>query len=175
MSNTEKHLHYEWLLANCGRVWTLGDECLIWPFGRDTKGYGQCWHDGKIRRAHRLMCQLVNGPPPTEKHQAGHDCGNGSGGCVDPRHLKWKTNAENQKDKRLHGVHFNGGYGRYGKLTKQQVAEIQALKGVVTIVELANRYGVKRGTIDRWHRIARDGYDFNSVGNRRNSRLASSD
>ena len=135
----------------------MGDDCLPYPFCRDSKGYGQCGLNGKVLRAHRLMCQIAWGDPPTPKHQAGHDCGNGAKGCCNPRHLSWKTNGENQLDKRRHGTHDNGG-GRTGggKLTKEQIKQIQALRGVVPITALADMYGVKRGTIDRWHRMARD-------------------
>ena len=161
---------YLWILENAGHD---GDECLWWPFNKDTKGYGQVGYCGKVLRAHRIMCQIAWGDPPTPKHQASHECGNGSRGCVNPKHLKWKTNSENQKDKRRHGTHYNGRTGRRSKLTARQQAEIQALKGIVPIMELAKRYGVKRGTIDRWHRIARDGYDKNSIRPKKSASVSS--
>src|SRR3972149_10759839 len=79
--------------------------CLIWPFSTNGTGYGRLGVDGKGYYAHRYMCELVNGPPPTPDHEASHDCGNGHLGCVHPRHLEWKTASENHLDRRRHGTH----------------------------------------------------------------------
>ena len=82
-----------------------GDECLIWPFGRDPSGYGSFGRQGRKKYAHRYVCELVNGPAPNPKDHAAHSCDNGPGGCVTRRHLAWKTNAENQVDRwRCEGV-----------------------------------------------------------------------
>ena len=43
----------------------------------------------------RVVCEEVNGPPPTSKHEASHLCENGKGGCVNGSHLTWETSAEN--------------------------------------------------------------------------------
>src|SRR5260221_7707756 len=141
-----------WIKAN---VDFAGDECLIWPLSCDSKGYARVGINGKPVSATRFMCELVNGAPPTPKHQAGHTCGKGHLGCCHPKHLKWITNSENQLAKRQHGTHRNNSAGPRGILTQSQRHEIVLLKGIVPIVELAKRYGVKRGTIDRLHRIAR--------------------
>jgi hypothetical protein len=50
--------------------------------------------------AHRAMCRLIHGNPPTPKHQAAHSCGNGRRGCVHPGHLRWATDAENRAERR---------------------------------------------------------------------------
>lgn len=124
------------------------DDCLFWPFGRDRHGYGMVKSpkDAKILRAHRFMCELVHGKPPTPQHYAAHECGKGHLGCINPQHLSWKTASENQFDRRRHGTHGNG-VGRRGKLTPIQWQEIREAKGVVTQTELARRYGVAEGTI----------------------------
>lgn len=135
-----------------------GDDCLIWPMGRDDKGYGFLNFEGKSPKAHRLMLILAKGEPPTPKHQASHTCGNGHLGCFNPRHLVWKTNSENQRDRRKHGRH-KGAIGRYSRLTPQQIKFIQDNRGVIPIRKLAVMHGVKRGCIDHWHKKARAG-DF---------------
>jgi hypothetical protein len=77
-----------------------GDGCLIFPFSRNPqKGYGMFGNNGELLYAHRFMCELANGPPPTRKHQTLHSCGNGHGGCVHPQHLSWGTNSDNQRDR----------------------------------------------------------------------------
>lgn len=133
-----------------------GDGCLTWPWSCDTKGYAQLKYGDKVRKAHRIMCTLAHGEPPTPKHQASHTCGNGHQGCVNPRHLAWKTNSENQLDRRRHGRPLGNPYGAEGKLTPDQIKQIQAAAGIVPIERLAIAYGVKRGAIDYWHRKARE-------------------
>src|SRR5215471_14726746 len=96
----------EWIQERVGHA---GDDCLQWPFSRSSSGYGILFHEGKVVYAHRTMCELANGKPPTPKHHASHSCGRGHLGCVNPRHLEWKTAAENQQDRRKHGT-----WSRYG-------------------------------------------------------------
>lgn len=139
---------FDWLRV---RVNHDGGECLFWPFGRDDKGYGQVTAFDRVRKAHRVMCELAHGIPPTPKHQASHTCGKGHLGCVNPKHLEWKTNSENQLDRRKHGTHL-GSIGSRTRLTPDQITEIRSLKGVLSKVKLAEKFGVKRGCIDYWHR-----------------------
>lgn len=97
-----------------GRAWLEahvtyeGEECLTWPFGRRSNGYGSIVWNGRASVSSRVMCELRNGPPPTPKHEAAHSCGKGHEACVNPNHLAWKTSVENQADKVLHGTHNRG-------------------------------------------------------------------
>lgn len=120
------------------------DYCLVWPFS-NARGYGEFTHLGVGYYAHRFMCELVHGSPPTPEHQAAHSCGNGAKACVNPRHISWKTPSENQLDKREHGTACVKTY-RY-KLTRDQVLEIRSLKGYMTQDELAEKFGVGRQNI----------------------------
>lgn len=106
-----------------------GDDCLPWPFYR-LHGYGVLGYLGKRYYAHRFMCSLIHGDPPTPEHQAAHSCGNGHLGCVTPGHLSWKTQSENQLDCRQHGTATKTHEGNKGRITRKQAAEIRALKGV---------------------------------------------
>lgn len=119
-----------------------GEECLTWPFGKDGDGYGMVRVDGKTVAAHRYICELVHGPPPTPEHQAAHTCGNGHEGCVSPVHLLWKTPAENQADRLVHGTHNRGERHGGAKLTEAAVREILAMKGKETQINLAERFRV---------------------------------
>lgn len=89
-----------------------GEDCVTWPYSRNPQGYGQTYFCGEVMGAHRVMCILAHGSPPSPSHQAAHSCGRGSGGCVNPEHLRWATAKENIADKfNLHGwriVHKNG-------------------------------------------------------------------
>lgn len=144
-----KRTNLDWLKE---QVSHNGDDCLIWPFAR-SRGYGML-SDGnkKIRKAHRVLCEMVHGLPPTPEHEAAHSCGNGHGGCVNPKHLSWKTRSENQRDRRAHGTHRTcpPGASRF-KLTAPDVAEIRLRQGSATVADLAQKFGVTRSTIRQIH------------------------
>jgi hypothetical protein len=135
---------YQWLLDNQGHD---GDHCLIWPFYRNPNGYGQFGHLGEGYWAHRFMCGLVNGPPPTPKHEAAHSCGNGKHGCAHPKHVSWKTTSENLLDCRQHGTQRRSRRATEGRLTAEMVLQIRALKGHKTQSEIAIAFGVSDPTI----------------------------
>lgn len=134
-----------------------GDDCLIWPFFRlQPGGYGSFGFNGRLYYAHRMMCEMVHGAPPTPEHHAAHSCGRGHDGCVNPNHLSWKTASENLLDKRGHGTVIVNSHGNMGGLTPEQVAEIRRLKGQMSQTKIAERFGVKRGCIQYWHRNERE-------------------
>jgi hypothetical protein len=123
-----------------------GDECIIWPYFIDPdRGYGPLSLNGKMTKAHRVMCDLVNGPPPTPDHEAAHSCGKGRDGCITPRHLSWKTRVANQADRKEHGT--AAGNGARGKLTKEIVNRIKKQLGRKPKSEIAIEFGVDRSTI----------------------------
>lgn len=138
-----------WLRAH---VAYEGDECLRWPLSTDPRtGRGLIGLLGKTRWAHRVMCELVNGPPPTPRHQASHSCGRGHDACVHPKHLSWKTQTGNQLDRRKHGTHVTNPNGRRRKLEPEQIKTVIALKGQKTQLEIANMFGVSQSTVQYWH------------------------
>lgn len=114
-----------------------GDDCLIWPFWRDKHGYGPS----------REMCALAHGEPPTPDHQSAHSCGNGHLGCMNPRHLRWATRAENQAEMAEHGNSQRGAKNFFCKLTEDQVQEIRKVGYRESDSRLAARFGVSRKTI----------------------------
>lgn len=126
------------------------EDCLPWPFARTPEGYGSMGHEGVMYRAHRKMCELVNGPPPDPSYHAAHSCGHGHLGCINPRHLSWKTPTDNQIDRIRHGT--DNGSILSGSLKAEEIEQIRSLKGIKTQYELAAMFGVKRGAIQYWHR-----------------------
>lgn len=143
-----RETNYQWLK---NRVGTTDDSCILWPFAR-ARAYGQVAiiRPGKktICKAHRVMCKLAHGEPPTPRHEAAHICGNAL--CVNPRHLKWKTRSANQLDSVTMGRVWRG--GRRGKLTRDKADRIRSLRGVVSLDKLANQFGVTFSTIAKIHR-----------------------
>lgn len=145
-TRTEKTHAVIWLQEH---VSYTGDDCLIWPFSRSQqRGYGWFFYKDQKFYAHRMMCELVNGPAPAGKPQASHSCGKGHLGCVHPGHLSWKSNSENQLDRRKHGTV----QPRPVRLTALQIEAARLLRGQMTIEKIAAMFGVKRGCIEYWHR-----------------------
>lgn len=136
----------------------LDNGCITWPFFRSKAGYGVTNVGGKTRIASRVICEEVNGPPPTPKHQAAHSCGKGHEGCVNPKHLRWATNLENEKDKIAHGTVLSGEKHNMVKLTEQNVRYIRSLKGSCTQKEVARKFDVSESLIWKiWnHKIWRN-------------------
>lgn len=138
-----------WLRENAGHV---GTNCLKYPFYIDPKlGYALFSVDGEFQYAHRYMCGLKNGSPPTDKHEAAHTCGNAHMGCINPNHLEWKTKVENAQDRKRHGNYQDQVGTKRWRLHPEQVETIKSLKGKVTQFDLAARYGVSRQTISGIH------------------------
>lgn len=143
---------YCWLVAHKDYA---GDDCLTWPFSRVQQGYGNFGHLGMVQYAHRFMCELAHGPAPTPQHQACHSCGRGHEGCVNPRHLEWKTPRENQLDRRRHGTH-RGSKGSRTGLSAETIADIRRTKETESIPRQALRLGLTRGCVEYWRNTTHD-------------------
>ncbi len=114
------------------------DCCLIWPFGRHGDGPGLIGVDGKTTYAHRYMCRMVHGEPPTPEHEVAHSCNRGHDACVNPHHLSWKTPSENHKEGEWHPKI---------KINADQAREIRDLKGLEPVGETSKRYGIATSTV----------------------------
>lgn len=128
-----------------------GDDCIVWPYLRNPKGYATMKVKGKSRIVSRFLCEEIHGAPPTKKHHAAHSCGRGSNGCVTKAHVSWKTAKENEADKRLHGTIIRGERHKKSKLTEEQVLSIRRMKENSTQRAIAAMFGVGQQTISRIH------------------------
>lgn len=117
-----------------------GSDCLLWPFAQNGLGYAVLRQDGKNALVSRLICEAVNGPPPSLEHEAAHSCGKGHMGCVSRRHLSWKTHAENQVDKIRHGTSNRGQKSPVSKITEENAREI--LSGTISPMEASKKFGI---------------------------------
>lgn len=110
------------------------DECVLWPFCLDTKGYGVL----EGRRAHRIACEERHGKPPKRKPLACHSCGVRQ--CINPNHLYWGTYKSNAEDSARHGTTARGEKSGHAKLTESDVAAVRRSK--MGGRRLAKEYGV---------------------------------
>ena len=128
-----------------------GDECLLWPYGKNRGGRGMVGEAGQMQLAHRIVCKRRHGPPPSAYHQAAHSCGNGHLGCVTGAHLRWATPKENAADTVRHERTGRGERAPHSVLTNEDARIIKSLKGKVSGVDLARQFGVDREVIYSIH------------------------
>lgn len=134
---TKRGAALEWMQAHAAHA---GNDCLKWPFSYCWNGYGQIGQDGKIVKAHRLMCELAHGKPPTMKYVAAHSCHNPS--CVNPNHLSWKTPRDNLLDRRRDGTLTKKRWQNRGTLSDADVAFICLLKPYCNQREIGALFGI---------------------------------
>lgn len=151
ITNGEAQRYYREVVATYD-----GTDCLIWPYAKYPSGYGHLVYEGRDATVSRLVCEEEHGQPPTPDHEAAHGCGNGSGGCVAKRHLRWATPAENAEDKIAHGTVTRGERHGGAKLTEADVISIRALRGKMLQRDIADLFGVSKAAVgliqrgDRW-------------------------
>ena len=121
------------------------DDCVLWPLGKTSTGYGAVWVDGAQLGTHAVVCGRTHGPRPTPDHEAAHTCGVRA--CVNHRHIRWATPAENAADKLLHGTHQLGERNHSSTLTAADVLSIRARSATETATAMAREFGVSRRAI----------------------------
>lgn len=125
-------------------------KCLLWPFGKDHGHYPSIKMGNRYSNAHREMCRIAHGAPPTESHFAVHSCDNKR--CVNPNHLRWGTPAENVKEAFERGFIPKGENVSRAILTEELVRNARAdRKSGMTYAELSRKYGIAKGAI--WHAV----------------------
>ncbi len=127
----------EWLRAHVAHK---GSACLLWPFAK-ARGFGNLEWDGAITYAHKIMCELVNGPPPSPNHKAAHSCGTDA--CVHPDHVSWRPLSEIRAKKTSYRR------GRSSLLTEAAVRAIRKAADKKTHDELARQYNISRRQVGK--------------------------
>ena len=135
--NRGKGRAFEWL---CQHVSYDEKKCLFWPFSKFNGRAGTIGYCGRAFKPVRLMCLLAHGAPPSYQHKAAHTCGRSHKGCIHPKHLAWKTASECIFEELSDGRRI--AYGKGGKITPAEAAEIRALRGTKTATEIGRMYGL---------------------------------
>lgn len=136
-----------------------GDECLTWPFGRHQDGRaGGVKISGRAVMAARAMCELAHGKPPTPDHEAAHSCGNGNEGCINPKHLRWATSAENKADMVEHGTRIRGEKCWNAKLTERAVLAIREFAHTMSKPAIGSMFDIEPHHVTRIIRGERWGH-----------------
>lgn len=120
------------------------DECIEWPFGR-ARNYAYC--DGKL--VSHTVCEKAHGPRPSADHEVAHSCRNPP--CINKRHLRWATHAENEEDKKAHGTYQYGENNPGAKLTEGDVHNIRKVlaAGEMSCHALGQVFGVSHTLISQ--------------------------
>lgn len=116
-----------------------GNECLRWPFALHRNGYPKLKRGGKTILLHRDICEIVHGAPPTDEHEAAHECGDNA--CVCKAHIFWKTRAENEADKIRHKTRC-----RIPLSTYQRVLE---MSGRFRQIDIAEKLCISQAHVSR--------------------------
>lgn len=125
----------------------LREECVVWPLARTKNGYGRASLHGRSVDAHRLVCMLAHGEPPSDRHHAAHICGKGREGCVNPSHLRWATPKENKADQLRHGTAPCGEKSPHARFSDEEARAIYAKRGQLPAAELARQLGWHKGGV----------------------------
>lgn len=125
------------------------DDCIPWPFGSHSNGYGAVIFEGRQITASRAVCIMAHGAPQDADLHAAHSCGNGHKGCVNPRHIRWDTPSGNHADRARHGTLLAAERHPRAKLTNEQVFEIRKLCATgQSRASIAKDMGVSRTTVN---------------------------
>lgn len=119
------------------------DSCWEWT-GQLCKGYGEMRISRKKVLAHRYSFQLANGYMP--QNLVIHSCDNPP--CVNPRHLREGTAAENSADMTKRSRQAARANNGKAKLTDTQVQDIhKCYERGMTQVAIGKRFGVSQATV----------------------------
>lgn len=122
-------------------IQTQTDICIDWPGRKNHWGYGVFRIKRKSHFAHRYVCELVHGP--SNGRCALHSCDNP--GCINHRHLRWGTNAENVSDAVNRNRRPLGSQRKLAKISEQQARDIYVSSA--TLKDTADLYGVGITTV----------------------------
>lgn len=98
--------------------------CIRSTMNLNDDGYSILRYGDNGIGAHRFICGVFHGPPPSPELHAAHSCNVRN--CINPHHLRWATAAENAADRTASGGHLRGIRSPRAQLTAEQVLEVRS-------------------------------------------------
>lgn len=127
------------------------EQCVEWPFARDPNGYGRMTTNNPTGSslAHRVVCYEAHGAPVCDETAVLHLCNNPP--CVNPRHLRWGTQAENIGQAARDGRMVRGSMHYTTHFTDSDVVTIRKryADGGCSLRSLAAEYDVTNAAIEK--------------------------
>ncbi len=121
------------------------DECWLWMGGKQGRGYGQFFPQGKPQGAHRFSWELANGTTIPVGMHVMHSCDTPA--CVNPAHLSVGTPADNQADKTAKGRNPGNPTRRGGRPPKWSPEVVAAMRAQgMEYREIGNVLGISAST-----------------------------
>ena len=116
-------------------------DCLVWSGYKTALGYGALWHEGKLKKAHRVAWYLKHGEWP---NFICHQCDTPA--CANPHHMIDADPSRNMIDRAMRGRPD----GIYRKLMPDDVRGIVAMRKAGMLQrDIADRYGVSIPTVSK--------------------------
>lgn len=112
------------------------DACITWPGRLDKDGYGVISVGGH-NRAHRLIYSLFVGQIPPGMGVL-HSCDNPR--CVNPKHLRYGTPAENTQDRIVRNRQ------KRNKLAKLKDSDVRLIRGGMSCAEAMAQFGIRKSS-----------------------------
>lgn len=115
------------------------DECWRWMGPLDRIGYGRFYLNGKTLLSHRASMLFAHGELRSELDVL-HSCDNPA--CVNPKHLRFGTHADNMRDKVDRGRQKRGEHAPQAKLTDAHIKIIKYIGRSLPRKVLAREFGI---------------------------------
>lgn len=120
------------------------NECIVWPYGTNDRGYGSVSIDGKREYVHRFSYARMVGPIP-EGLDIMHSCDNPP--CFNPNHLKPGTPEDNIVDASIKGRMTHKECEGRNKHSNQLCDDIRTLYAHIPSPELSSILGIPASSI----------------------------
>lgn len=135
----------DWIIDALGQPATT--ECVLVPW-QPSQAHPNVWLGADGVPSVGAAALILSGSPRPVGMEVCHDpatCNNGR--CVNLAHLRWDTHQSNNADKVHAGTDDRGEKSSNAKLTKAQVGEIRALRGMRTQRDISNEYGISQSNV----------------------------